>query len=121
MATPITIEEEICRAIQSGIAKCISDKLGNYNSPMDKFISEALSKRADEIKNLIDNGLTLALSDEMFRETIISSIRKKLGDLLVQRFGGELEKQVNALKSDPATRARITVAIDDIIKTTAKA
>jgi hypothetical protein len=35
---------------------------------------------------------------------------------LVQRFGGELEKQVNALKSDPTTRARITIAIEEIVK-----
>jgi len=30
-------------------------------------------------------------------------------------MGGELEKQVNKLKSNPETRARITLAISDII------
>lgn len=39
-----------------------------------------------------------------------------LAKTLVQRFGGEIEKQVNVFKSDPTTRARITLAIEDIVK-----
>jgi hypothetical protein len=39
-----------------------------------------------------------------------------LAKVLIQRFGGEMEKQVNVLKSDPTTRARITLAIEEIVK-----
>jgi hypothetical protein len=117
----MTLEEEIMRAIQSGIAKAISERLNSYNSPLEKLIQESVAARSSDIKKLLDDSMGEALAAEGFRDTIKSSLRKKLGDLLIQRFGGDLEKQVNALKSDPATRARVTVAIDEIIKSTAKA
>lgn len=117
----LSLDEMVNRAIEQGVIKGVSEKLGGYGSPLEKMICEVLDKRRNDIKKLVDDGISLALAQENFQETIHSSIRKKLGDILVQRFGGELEKQVNALKSDPSTRARITVAIDDIIKTTAKA
>jgi len=42
-------------------------------------------------------------------------MKRKLARVLITQFGGELEKSVNKLKSDPTTRAKITVAIDSVI------
>jgi hypothetical protein len=69
------------------------------------------------MRTLLVEGIKSALSDESFRDQIKAALRTKLAKVLIERFGGELEKQVNTLKSDPATRARITLAIEEIIKT----
>lgn len=121
MANDFNLQEELLRCVQSGIAKAVNDKLGGYNSPLDKILASTIEAQANDIKALLNASIAAALASDGFREQIASSVRKKLADLLVQRFGGELEKQVNAMKSDPSTRARITVAIDEIIQSMAKA
>lgn len=65
---------------------------------------------------MINDAISACVSDREFREDIRRSARSTLARVLVQRIGGEIEKQVNALKSDPTTRARITMAIDNIIR-----
>lgn len=49
-----------------------------------------------------------------------TAVRTTLAKTLVQKFGRELEKQVNALKSDPTTRARITIVIEEIVASKGK-
>jgi hypothetical protein len=106
------VELEFMNAIHDGIRDGVKSKLGGYNSPLDKMISELLLKHDSLFRDLLESAITSAMKDDTFRE----QVRHKLGSVLVARFGGELEKQVNMLKSDPATRARITLAIEQIVK-----
>ena len=117
----MNLESEIIAAVRSGISHAISEKLGGYNSPLDKLLQAAIDQQSSDIKSLMSSAISAALVDTSFRETIVAAVRKKLADLLIQKFGGEMEKQVNAFKSDPSTRARITVAIDEIIQSQMKA
>lgn len=109
-------EQQILLAVQDGIRDGVKQKLGGYGSPIDKLISEILIKHDSELRKLLDESITSAIGNQEFREEIRKEIRHRLASLLVQRFGGELEKQVNLLKSDPTTRARITLAIEQIVK-----
>lgn len=116
------LEIECMKAVRAGIAKAITDKFTqSYNNPFNTMIEAAINANKQEIHNLVAGSIAEALKSDGFRTDIAAAVRKKLADILVQRFGGELERQVNALKSDPTTRSRITVAIDDIIRTAAKA
>jgi hypothetical protein len=109
-------------AIRDGIREGVKQKLSaSYNNPFDKMIGDSLGAAGGEFRALLSESLASCLSDSEFREEIKKSTRLVLAKVLVQRFGGELEKQVNALKSDPATRARITVAIDEIVRQKAEA
>jgi hypothetical protein len=110
------IEKEVTRAIHDGIREGVKSKLGGYNSPLDKMINECLQKHDSDFRNLLLAAIQSAVGDDQFRESIQQQVRHKLANVLVARFGGELERQVNALKSDPATRARITLAIEEIVK-----
>ena len=44
------------------------------------------------------------------------ALNNKLAKVIVARMGGELEKQVNALKANPLTRAKITLAIEQCLE-----
>lgn len=110
-----TLEEELMRAFQSGLAGAVKDRLGRHDSPLDKMLSAVLQQHDGDFRAMLINAVSSALSDENFRTTITEGVRAKLARTLIDRFGGELEKQVNLLKSDPATRARITLAIEEIV------
>lgn len=104
-------------AIREGMCEGIKQRLSQgYSNPLDKIITEVLNTNSEAFRDLLQQGMDSCMSNVQFREEIKTSVRTTLARTLIQRFGGELEKQVNALKSDPTTRARITVAIEDIVK-----
>lgn len=104
-------------ALRDGIREGIKDRLKrDYQNPLDALIVSSIKAREADVQSLLSEALASCLNDKQFRDDIATSVRAVLAKTLVQRFGGEMEKQVNVLKSDPATRARITVAIEDIVK-----
>ncbi len=113
----MNIDEEIVNAVRDGIRKGVGDRISaNYNSPLDGVIKAAIESKVIAFRGLLDEAIQSCLSDDEFRESIKKSVRHHIAKKLVERFGGEVEKQVNVLKSDPTTRARITLAIEEITK-----
>lgn len=115
----IDADKMLEHAIQDGLRKCIADKFGGYNSPLDGLIKSSIEKHSGKFRTLLEDAIATAVTDADFRNEITQAVHRNLAKTLVQRFGGEIEKQVNVLKSDPTTRARITLAIEDIVKTQA--
>lgn len=104
------------KEIQDGIREGIKSRLSrDYQNPIDALIRDAIGQHGESIKALIGDSIKTCVADPAFREEVAVSVRTVLAKQLVQKFGGELEKQVNALKSDPATRARITLALEEIV------
>lgn len=108
------LEESIRDAVRGSFV----EKLKGYNSPLDGLLKQAIEKHSGALFSMLSDAVDSFLKDEQMRADIAAAVRQSLAKQLVQKFGGELEKQVNVLKSDPATRARITVAIAEIMKTT---
>ncbi len=112
----INADQLLENAIRDGVRDGIKRKFGqSYNNPMEKMIEAAIERHRTAIVSLISDSIAAMLDNTDFREQIKSQVASQLSKQLVQKFGGELEKQVNTLKSDPATRARITLAIDSIV------
>jgi len=115
MTSNINADDVFTAAIREGLQKGIVSQLSGYNSSLSKLIEEQLKERSGAIKTLLESSIQSAVGDPVFVEEIKAAVRTTLAKTLVQKFGGELEKQVNALKSDPTTRARITLAIEEIV------
>ena len=113
------LEKEILNAARSGIIDAIKTKLGGYNSPLDAILTGTVKAHEAELRGLVTEAFTESLGNTTFRADIKQAVRHSLAKCLVQKFGGEIEKQVNELKSDPSTRARITLAIEEIVKSKA--
>ena len=105
-------------AMRDAIREGIKAKFSGYNSPLDKLCEAAMANHRAEFCTLLDESIASCVKDAEFRDEIATATRRTLAKSLVQRFGGEIEKQVNVLKSDPTTRARITLAIEEIVKST---
>jgi len=110
-------DQEILNAVRDGIRKGVSSMLENqYHSPLHKVLSDVVAAKTNEFRGLLEEAIASCVSDQGFRDEVRIAVRSKMAKLLIDRFGGEMEKQVNALKSDPTTRARITLAIEEIVK-----
>jgi len=105
-------------AIRDGIREGVKKELtSGYNSPLAKLITDSISSQTNQFRMMMESAIASCVKDLAFREEIASAVRHSLAKTLIARFGGEMEKQVNVLKSDPTTRARITLAIEEIVKT----
>lgn len=112
-----SIESRVQKAIDRGIYEGVKSVLNaSYNNPLLAVINDSITDRASQLRELLETSIAATVDDPEFREQIRVEVRRSLAKQLVQRFGGELEKQVNLLKSDPTTRARITIAIEEIVK-----
>lgn len=113
----IDADKLLIDAVRDGIREGIKSKMGqSYANPFDDLLRSAIAEHGAAIKALISGAIGACLGDEQFRANVAEQVRHIVAKQLVQKFGGELEKTVNQLKSDPATRARITLAIEEIVR-----
>lgn len=109
------LETRISNAVAGAIHKAVAELLSGYSSPIKPLVDSAIASRSVFLTGLLTTSIDGLVGDEAFRDEIRAAMRQKLAKTLVDRMGGELEKQVNALKADPTTRARITLAIEAIV------
>lgn len=115
------IDHQIENAIRDGIRDGIKKKFeSSYGNPLDAVLNKAIESHAAKFHKVLSDAIGGCLNDTDFTREIGVAVRQDLAKRLVQKFGGELEKQVNTLKSDPTTRARIIVALDEIVKSQTK-
>jgi len=112
----IDADKVILEALKDGLREGIKSKLNSYNSTLSNLVEAAINENKPALTSLVSDAVKVALSDAPFRESVIDAVRSQMSRTLVSKIGGEIEKQVNALKSDPATRARITLALDAIVQ-----
>lgn len=93
----------------------------SYSNPFNDLFQMVIDANSGSLRSMLDDAIKSCVNETAFREEIAEGVRRSLAKTLIARFGGEMERQVNALKSDPTTRARITLAIDEIIKERAAA
>lgn len=113
-------DKMIERAMQDAIRDGVKQALTGHNSVLGGLLSKGIANHESSFHELINQCFGDSLKNEEFRETVKSEVRRALAKSLISRFGGEIERQVNALKRDPITRARITTAIDTVIRDVVK-
>lgn len=109
------MKEQLLKECEKQIGKAISDALTSYNSPLVKAVQVSLLEVEPQLKQMTNNAVSELICDDEFKSIMQQEIKRKLAKVLISKIGGEIESTVSKLKSDPATRARITVAIDSII------
>lgn len=113
----MNIGQELEKAIADGIRSGVKSVLERtYDNPLTKVFAEVLTAQIGKFRQMLEQAVSECATNPVFVEDIKAATRTMLAKTLVQRIGGEIEKQVNTLKSDPLTRARIVLALEEIVK-----
>ena len=112
----ISIEELVARELKESLDKVIRERLGSYGSPLSKFIDEVVTEQRDSIKSLLREAISEAIAKDDFRAEVKSAFTHTLARTLMQDYKGEIEKQANALRQQADFRARVVLAIENIVK-----
>lgn len=103
---------------EKGILKVVEGD--TYSSPLRPIVEKVINAHAGKIEETIHDALLESFNSKEFKEALKKSFNEKLAKILVGSYGGEIESRVNALKANPETRARITLAIAKVMEEIAK-
>lgn len=110
------MEKQILEAINDAVSKSIVTALTSYNSPLNKLCEEVISKHRPDLFAMLDTEVAELKTTPEFKAAIKDALNHKLARLMVAKMEGELEKRVNDLRAQPGIRARIVLAVENIIK-----
>ena len=105
----------ISKELDGANAEVVKSRLSGYNSPLAKMVDEVVARQEGEIKALLREAITDAVSQDDFRREVKSAFAHTLARLLMADFKGEIEKQASALRQQPDFRARVVMAIEKIV------
>ena len=114
----IDLDKELQNAITGCIRTAFEGAATHYDSPFRKVANEVIAKNESEIHAVMNEAMRECLTDATRREEIKSVLKTQIAKLVIQKFGGELERRVNELKSNPETRAKMTAAVLTITEET---
>lgn len=109
------LEMQIVRTARDAITKAIESALIGYSSPMTEMVNRVVRRHEAALDKVVDEAIAAATKSEDFANELRRATTTKIASTLIQRLGGEIEKKVNELKSSPTTRARITLAIEELV------
>ena len=109
------MNNQLLAQCEKSIDKAITEALGSYNSPLVKAVSSALDEQKDKINTLASESVSEIVNSDDFKHIMKEEMKRKLSRVLISQYGGQVEKAVNELRSNPLTKAKITTAIDSII------
>lgn len=112
----LNFEEEVIRAAQISIAQVIQANMTGYNSPLNKLAESVIAAHVGDIRDLLESSFKGALMSDNFKAAIRSAFDHKLARALVDKLEGAIDKRVNELRSDPAFKARMLLAIEALLK-----
>lgn len=109
------LEKQILNISKSAIAQAVEKELVGYDKPLSKMANKVISENETELKSIMDNSFKSVIRSEGFEETVREEFNRKIAKLLVGQLSGEVEKAVNNFRQDPTLRARMILAIQEII------
>jgi hypothetical protein len=113
---PIATQYDVLKVANEGIRKIISEKLGGYKSPLDPIIQSSFEKHQTEISKIVDECLSETIKHKSFKAIIKEEFQHKIAKNLVSKMEGFVEKAVNQLIQTPQMKARVILAIENLIK-----
>ena len=110
------LERQILGQVQGSIAKAIYSELVGYNKPLNKLAEKVVNDNYDEVYEIMNKAFKTVVRTEAFEATILAEFERKVAKLLVGQISGHVEKAVNRIKRDPRLKAKMILAIEDIIE-----
>lgn len=110
------LEKQIAQQTQTAVQKAIHETLVAYNSPMRKLADRVVEENSDEIHGVMNKAFKSVIRTKAFEDTILEEFERKVAKMLVGQLSGQVEKAVSKIKQDPTLKAKMILAIEDIIE-----
>jgi hypothetical protein len=108
-------EKSILDNLNDGIARVVKEKLGGYDSPLIKMVEQVADGHRQEILSKLNDAFKSCLENPNFEKVLKEEFNRKVAKILLSSLEGSVEKAANVFKSDQTLRAKMIVAIQEIL------
>lgn len=112
------LEKAILGSARESVAEAINKNLTGYNTSLHALCNQVVNSHEDELRMIIENGFSAVLKSKDFEASVQLAFQHKLAKLLITKLEGTVEKCVETLRSNPVMRAKMTLAIEEILNET---
>lgn len=112
---PISLEQSILSTVQKSMQAAIEKSLTDYGSPLLKLITIVVDEHSRQLKQIISDSFDEVIQKDEFKKSVQEGFSHKITRTLMSDNNSLLEKTTNELKRDPIFKAKISLAIDNVI------
>lgn len=108
------LEEEILNATKTILINGIKS-LDGYNNPTKSLVNSVIKEYEPSISLLFKNAVETTIRSDNFKEELQKLISQRIVRELVSQSESSIARIVQKMKQDETFRARLTLAVDNII------
>ncbi len=109
-------DKQVLTIMQNAVSDTIKARMTEYGSPLKPIIDDAFKVHAETIRKIMYESMGEAISDGNFKESVKQAFYHKVARGLVDGISGSVDKAINQFKQDPTIKAKMVLAIEQIIK-----
>lgn len=109
-------EKDVIGVVRDALMSKVAEVMNGYSSPLNGIVTRVISQHEEELSRIVREALALSLKDKQFVSDVNEQFKHKVAKVLVGKLEGAVEKAADRLRADPTLRARLIIAIEDLIK-----
>jgi hypothetical protein len=113
---PIISKDDVVGVVREALMSKIGTVMNGYTSPLDKIIISVINEYEADFREVVNNALQVTIKDKQFVSDVNVQFKHKIAKSLVGKLEGAVEKAADKLRQDPTLRARMILAIEELIK-----
>lgn len=113
---PIIDKSDVLDVVRDALMAKIGSVLQGYNSPIEKIVQSVINEHENELREIVQKALSLSFKDKQFVSNVNEEFKHKVAKVLVGKMEGAVEKAADKLRADPTLRARLIIAIEEMIQ-----
>ena len=110
----LNLEEEILNATKTILINGIKS-LDGFNNPTKSLVNSVIKEYEPSISLLFKDAIEKTIRSDNFKEELQKLISQKIVRELVSQSESSISRIVQKMKQDETFRARLTLAVDNIV------
>lgn len=113
---PLKLEDILLGNIEAAMNKALSEALGGYNSPVQQYAKNVVSKYQSQIESIFDSIVQEAITTDEFKLRVREVLISKIAKTMIAGVDGTIDKTINLMKQDAVFRSRLTLSVNGLVE-----
>jgi hypothetical protein len=112
---PLNLEGDVVKAVQSSLAEGLSKALTGYNSPLELYAKNVVTKYQASIESIFNTVVDEGINSNEFKVRVREVLLHKIAKTVTSGIDGSIDKTVNLMKQDAIFRSKLTLAVNGLV------
>lgn len=109
------LEKQIKNKIYDSIWEWLRTFFSSYSNPLNKLCAEVFEWEREQVVSTLKKVMWDLVRTPEFEQTLREEFNRKIAKSLVWFLEWHVDKATNALKQDPTLKAKMIIAIENIV------